>query len=316
MPLTPRDIHQAQFHDSWRGYNQEEVDDFLDRVAEELDRVQRENQSLQGRLRELDRAVSSSRHTEDMLKKTLLNAQQAAEEAIGTAKAKAQQMIAEAEARARRAGEEARERLASVEREQRERASAAERDLTERRKDLEGSIERLRAFEGEIKQRLKTFLEHQLRAVATLGDSSPSPLSESAPSTESARPPATASAARPSDAQSPSARAAEGGARPRSGTQGASEGAARSDASVRAEGGSRGERPIARAAREKPSQVRPEATSRSPAAAEIASALGLRDADDEDSDVEEDLPEETRGSGRGDLHARRGVRGLFRRDDA
>lgn len=54
MDLTPRSIQEKQFHDQWRGYNQAEVDDFLDRVAETLDRVQRENQDLRDRIQELD----------------------------------------------------------------------------------------------------------------------------------------------------------------------------------------------------------------------------------------------------------------------
>ena len=38
MDVSARNIHEKQFHDAWRGYSQEEVDDFLDRVAETLDR--------------------------------------------------------------------------------------------------------------------------------------------------------------------------------------------------------------------------------------------------------------------------------------
>lgn len=36
MELTARDVAAKTFHDSWRGYDQREVDDFLDRVAEAL----------------------------------------------------------------------------------------------------------------------------------------------------------------------------------------------------------------------------------------------------------------------------------------
>ncbi len=54
MDLTARDIHEKQFHDAWRGYNQEEVDDFLDKVAEVVDLLQRENVAVLGRVRELE----------------------------------------------------------------------------------------------------------------------------------------------------------------------------------------------------------------------------------------------------------------------
>lgn len=157
MDLTARDVQEKQFHDAWRGYNQEEVDDFLDRVAEALDRVGRENMSLRQRIGELDQAVSASRNTEEMLKKTLVTAQRAAEEAIATAKAKAEQLINEAEERSRRASDEATRRNAE-----------AEREHANKRRELEDSLTRLKAFEGELKLRLKTFLDQQQRALDQL----------------------------------------------------------------------------------------------------------------------------------------------------
>ncbi|MDQ3620784.1 MAG: DivIVA domain-containing protein [Actinomycetota bacterium] len=173
MELSARDIHEKQFHDAWRGYNQEEVDDFLDRTAEVLDRVQRENQAIQSRMNELEQAVATSREAEEMLKKTLVTAQQAAEEAIAKAKAKAGQLVGEAEQRAKRANDEARERITSAENEARRKALDAEREHATRKRELDTSIERLRAFETELKQRLRTFLEQQVRGLDTLTEREP-----------------------------------------------------------------------------------------------------------------------------------------------
>lgn len=173
MELSARDIHEKQFHDAWRGYNQEEVDDFLDRAAEVLDRVQRENQAIQSRMNELEQAVSTSREAEEMLKKTLVTAQQAAEEAIAKAKAKAEQLVGEAEQRAKRANDEARERITSAENEARRKALDAEREHATRKRELDTSIERLRVFETELKQRLRTFLEQQVRGLDTLTEREP-----------------------------------------------------------------------------------------------------------------------------------------------
>ena len=173
MELSARDIHEKQFHDAWRGYNQEEVDDFLDRTAEVLDRVQRENQAIQGRVNELEQAVATSREAEEMLKKTLVTAQQAAEEAIAKAKAKAGQLIGEAEQRAKRANDEARERITTAENEARRKALDAEREHATRKRELDTSIERLRAFETELKQRLRAFLEQQVKGLDTLTEREP-----------------------------------------------------------------------------------------------------------------------------------------------
>ena len=157
MDLTARDVHEKQFHDAWRGYNQEEVDDFLDLVAENIDRLLRENHSLQRRISELDKTVSQSRNTEEMLKKTLLSAQKAANEAIATARAKAEQLITEAELGARRTGEEAHRRVAELDREH----DARKRELT-------ASIQQLEAREAELKARLGAFLEQQRRSIESL----------------------------------------------------------------------------------------------------------------------------------------------------
>ena len=220
MDLSARTIHEKQFHDAWRGYAQEEVDDFLDRVAEAVDHLQRENRALQNRLRELDQAVSTSRDTEEMLKKTLVTAQRASEEAIASAKAKAEQLITEAEQRVTRANEEARTRLASLEDELRRKSLDADRDHALKRRDLDASIERLKAFEAELKQRLRLFLDQQSKALNALVDDRPrqgepaqerpqSDRADTVPNTQAASAGAS-SAARPQSAQVARPQAGEG----------------------------------------------------------------------------------------------------------
>jgi cell division initiation protein len=168
MELAARDIHEKQFHDAWRGYNQEEVDDFLDRVAEAFDFTSRENAALHRRVNELEQALTTSRETEEMLKKTLVSAQQAAEEAIAKAKDKASALLADAEERAARANEETRQKLANVDAEIKRRALEADREHQARRRDMDATIERLRSFESELKRRLSAFLEQQTRALGAL----------------------------------------------------------------------------------------------------------------------------------------------------
>jgi cell division initiation protein len=168
MELSAKEINEKQFHDAWRGYNQAEVDDFLDRVAEAIDRLQRENGDLKQRIAELDQAVAASRDTEEMLKKTLVTAQRAAEEAIANAKSKAEEIITQAEERVHRTETEARERIVNAENESRRKAGEVERDLTARKRELDERIGKLHSFETDIKKRLKTFLEQQLRALDSL----------------------------------------------------------------------------------------------------------------------------------------------------
>ena len=171
MDISARDVHEKQFHDAWRGYNQEEVDDFLDRVAEALDRIQRENEQLHERIRELDQHVAASREAEEMLKKTLVTAQRAAEEAIAKAKAKAAELISDAEERVRTSEAEAQERIRTADAESRRKTQESERDVTERTRRLDERIQHLKGFEVEARRRLRAFFEQQLATLDALSES-------------------------------------------------------------------------------------------------------------------------------------------------
>lgn len=217
MDVSARSIHEKQFHDAWRGYSQEEVDDFLDRIAETVDRLQRENHSLTQRIRELDQAVSTSRDTEEMLKKTLVTAQRASEEAIASAKAKAEQLITEAEARVARANDEAKARMSALDDDVRRRTIDLDREHATRKRELEASIDRLRSFESELKQRLKGYLEQQTKALESLIDDRPAPTTRPEAAANASMTPGPATAQRPSGAPAvtrPTASGAVGPAQP------------------------------------------------------------------------------------------------------
>src|SRR6516165_9254775 len=62
MPLTPADVHNVAFSKppiGKRGYNEDEVDAFLDLVEAELTRLIEENRDLRQRIDELDHELGS-----------------------------------------------------------------------------------------------------------------------------------------------------------------------------------------------------------------------------------------------------------------
>jgi DivIVA domain-containing protein len=64
MPLTPADVHNVAFSKppiGKRGYNEDEVDAFLDLVETELGRLVEENADLRQRVSELDSELASTR---------------------------------------------------------------------------------------------------------------------------------------------------------------------------------------------------------------------------------------------------------------
>lgn len=64
MPLTPADVHNVAFSKppiGKRGYNEDEVDAFLDLVENELSRLIEENADLRQRVAELDQELAAAR---------------------------------------------------------------------------------------------------------------------------------------------------------------------------------------------------------------------------------------------------------------
>src|ERR1700738_3683545 len=63
MPLTPADVHNVAFSKppiGKRGYNEDEVDAFLDLVEHEMTRLIEENSELRQRVYELDQELAGA----------------------------------------------------------------------------------------------------------------------------------------------------------------------------------------------------------------------------------------------------------------
>jgi cell division initiation protein len=101
MKLTPLDIHHKEFRNSIRGYNQEEVDQFLDEVADEFERLFKENVDLSERLDAAMEKVRSYADMEKTLHNTMLAAQQSAEDVKAKASKEADSLLKDAEIKAK-----------------------------------------------------------------------------------------------------------------------------------------------------------------------------------------------------------------------
>jgi cell division initiation protein len=101
MRLTPLDIHQKEFRRGLRGYSEEEVDAFLEEVANEFERIFQENIELKEQVERLQRKLSQFENFEQTLQDTMLAAQKSAEEVQGNAKRAAELIIRDAELKAK-----------------------------------------------------------------------------------------------------------------------------------------------------------------------------------------------------------------------
>ena len=164
MTLTTRDIQEKQFHDAFRGYSHEEVDVFIDEVAESFDQLAREKHALTMKIEELQEQLrnAQAQGPDDMLKRLLVTAQETADKAIQNARAKAQGMIEEAENRARLIREQAEALSASRLQEAERRAQQTLASVTSEERDLRSKIEGMKKFEKEFRARLTAFIRSQL----------------------------------------------------------------------------------------------------------------------------------------------------------
>jgi len=77
MPITPIDIRKKKFSSQLRGVNAQEVKNFLDMVASEMEVLRKERGLLAEKVDELSAKLEGYVKTEKLLKDTLVMAQQA-----------------------------------------------------------------------------------------------------------------------------------------------------------------------------------------------------------------------------------------------
>jgi len=200
MALTPEDIVNKRFQSTKfrEGYDQDEVDDFLDEVVVEMRRVAEENtqlknelQAAEARIAELQRSgataspaapVSTTSLDDPIDAEGTTNLLQLArrlhEEHVREGIQKRDELIAEGHSQAARI-------VAEAEAEHQKRS--AEYQATQ--KKLEAKVDALREFERDYRQSLRGFIEGQLSTLDNAGiESAPAPSTPVAPSTTGSLP--------------------------------------------------------------------------------------------------------------------------------
>lgn len=110
MSITPIDIQQQQFKTRPLGYEKTGVDHFLELVAEELERLHRQNQELKETLARTRATLEEMRARELTLKETLLTTQRVTDELKANARKEAELLIEGAQLQADRIVRDAEDR--------------------------------------------------------------------------------------------------------------------------------------------------------------------------------------------------------------
>jgi len=107
MPLSPLDIHNKEFDRSFRGYNEDQVNEFMEQVMKDMDLVLKEKSELEARLASAHDQLGHYSSLEDTLQKSIIVAQEAAEEVRRNSQKEAKLIVKEAEKNADRIVNEA-----------------------------------------------------------------------------------------------------------------------------------------------------------------------------------------------------------------
>lgn len=143
MTITPVDIQEKEFERAFRGYDMEDVDDFLDHIAKDLEELIAENIRLQEEVELLKSKNKSYQQMEDTMQSAIVVAQRAADELKQKTAKEAAAVKALAANEARQLIEAARNRSSGIVLEH------------------ESLVRQLKGF----KERFRSFIEVQLKTI-------------------------------------------------------------------------------------------------------------------------------------------------------
>ena len=112
--MTSLDLRKQTFKKVMRGYDKAEVQAFLEMIADEFERLNRDNLKLQEQDAQLQMEVDRFRSMEETLHEMLKTAQLAAEDVRENARKEGRLMVKEAELLANRAIEKARSQVHTI----------------------------------------------------------------------------------------------------------------------------------------------------------------------------------------------------------
>lgn len=107
MPLSPLDIHNKEFTRGFRGYAEDEVNEFLDQIIKDFEILLREKRELEEKVKTMTEQMRHYNTLEDTLSKSIVVAQEAAEEVRRNSQKEAILIVKEAEKNADRIVNEA-----------------------------------------------------------------------------------------------------------------------------------------------------------------------------------------------------------------
>lgn len=143
MRITPMDIEQQEFSRSFRGYNEEEVDDFLDKIVKDYEELINENVRLNEEIEKTQEKLKEFGEIEETLRSALVNTQKSAEEIKSRVEKEAKVIIEKAEMEAK----------------------ALKQQVFQKEDLLKNEIDNLRRYKFTFKEKFKSMLNLYLKMI-------------------------------------------------------------------------------------------------------------------------------------------------------
>src|SRR6476620_11196418 len=175
MDVTPRELRDIDIRERFGGYNRDDVDDLLERAAARIEGLEGQIRDLSTRAEAGDVESGKTRETEEMLHRTLLLAQRAADEAVAEAQTKARQILDDAESKSRSMVSEAETTARRQAETERRRLESEVLELGAKRDALVADVDALERFEQDYRVRLRRAVEADLEQLSSKGSVAPSP---------------------------------------------------------------------------------------------------------------------------------------------
>lgn len=154
MALTPLDIHNKEFPVKMRGYDQDEVNDYLDQIIKDYEMLLKQKKETEKKLSFAEEKLANYDQMHDSLNKSILVAQDAADRLKQNAEKEAEMITKEAETQA-----------SNVKHDAENHADELLKDAVNKARRIEQETKELRKQSRIFRQRLQLMIESQLELV-------------------------------------------------------------------------------------------------------------------------------------------------------
>ncbi len=177
MPITPQDIQSKQFHVRMRGFDVDEVDKFLEKIAEEFLILTLESKQVMEKVESLEKEIANFRNKEQTFQNAILSAQRIsdemqeksrveAENTLTMAKQESEELHAKIRVEAEALQEKAVKEASAMKENAEAEASRLESDAKTQIHDLTSEVNNLIEMRDQITDDLKQLLGNYMQKVS------------------------------------------------------------------------------------------------------------------------------------------------------